>query len=549
MPRTTLSIGIIRWLPSLPMDRRQAVHDIITGQSRITLTFFMMAALSTIIAAYGLLSNSTAVVIGAMLLAPLMAPIFGIALGLSIGDIQLFRGALITESIGIVIVITVSYSIGSLPWLPEFGTEIMARTQPTLFDLAIALASGLAGAYAILIERMNSSITGVAIATALVPPLATCGLCLANGHYEWALQSFVLFVANFLSIQLAGAIVFTIYGLQALHPEAAHSVPQLARRFGLSIMLLFGVALFMWQTLYHIVVDDRLNYALHQKLSLELGSTTGAMLDKVSYERRDEILQVMAVVLTPQEFDAESIEHLEGRLRSEVDPTIHLIVRSLISKDSDRQGQVFIPDAVLARQAEVSQATYLLTQVSKELRLQLANIPGARLVDLRREYSGTVDTFVAVVNTPTTVEPAQVRRLQDSLHLKVAPTAHLVVRSILTQDADAQQYLYQPKGDILTSEPNDIRIRQRLEQAAQNQFDIHMPGASLSELRYVNNNGVLNVLAIVRSPATFTSTQVKQIQGAFRKYIDSTTKLVLRSIVGADTGAEGYIMSLDESIF
>lgn len=538
------------WLISgLSLQQKQAARDFINGQSRVTNTFVMMAALSAIIAAYGLLANSTAVVIGAMLLAPLMGPIFGIALGLSLGDIRLFRNALFTECIGVVIVIAMGYGIGLLPWRLEYGSEVFSRTQPTLYDLAIALASGLAGAYSLLDEKVSSSITGVAIATALVPPLASCGLCLATGRYDWALGAFVLFIANFLAIQLAGAIVFTGYGLQVLRPEIKHSMLHLARRFGLSIVLLLGVAIFMWQTLQRLVVNDRLTRELHQVLSHELSTTTGAMLNEVTFTRRNGVLQVMAVVLTPQEFDAENVALLEGDLRKTVDPTTHLIVRSLISKDMDPQGQVFLADTDRAHQAEIAKETSLLTQVSKGLQQQFAAIPGARLIDLRRETGENANVFSAVVRTPTPIDPAQIEVLQTTLRATVIPDLRLIIRSVITTDADALQYLYQPKNAIAAPSPEEVVMRQRLEQALRNQLRNRVPGSVLQELRFAMQNKRLKIFALVRAPVTITAAQVQLMQGAFRRYIDPTTTLIVRSTVGADTGAEGYITSFDESQF
>lgn len=533
----------------LTFEQKETAQRLIKGQSRITRTFLVMTALSTIIAAYGLLTNSTAVVIGAMLLAPLMGPIFGIALGLSIGDLRLFRQAFVAECLGVLLVVLIGYAIGTLPWRLEFGSEIVARTQPTLFDLIIALASGLAGAYAMLDEKVSASITGVAIATALVPPLTTCGLCLANGRYEWALGAFILFVANFLAIQLAGAIVFTLFGLQALRPETMHSLAHLLRRFGISIVLLLGVTLFMWQTLHRLVVNDRLIQQLNQVISRELNVTTGAMLNKVTFEHRDGVLEVMAVILTPQEFASESVALLEGTLRKEVDSTTHLIVRSLISKDADRQGQVFLPETVLARQQEVAQERTLLSQVSQELQRQFVEIPTARLTDLRRERGEDGDSYTAVVRTPVPIEPKQIARVQDSLRVKISPKLRLIIRSVLTRDADAQQYLYQPNNTATVLSKTEIRQRQWLEGALRNQLRVQVPEAELQEFRYAYRDGWLKMFAIVRSPETVSSTQVRTIQGMLRWYVDPTALLVIRSIVGADAGAEGYIRSLDEGQF
>lgn len=167
-----------------------------------------MVCLSTIIAAYGLLSNSTAVVIGAMLVAPLMGPIFGIALGLSIGDNRLLREATSSELLGVLLSVGLAALIGIATLQPDLGPEIIARTRPTIYDVLIALASGLAGAYAIADERISPALPGVAIATALVPPLATCGICLSAGFWDGARGAMLLFLVNLLAIEFAAGIIF-----------------------------------------------------------------------------------------------------------------------------------------------------------------------------------------------------------------------------------------------------------------------------------------------------------------------------------------------------
>jgi hypothetical protein len=202
---------------------------------------------------------------------------------------------------------------------------------------------------------------------------------------------------------------------------------------------------------------------------------------------------------------------------------------------------------VLAHQAEVAKETSLLTQVSNELQRQFAAISGARLIDLRREPDEHADVFTAVVRTPTPIEPTQIAQVQAALRANVTPGLRLIVRSVLTRDADAQQYLYQPKSTATAPNPTEMRRRQWLEHAVRNQLRLQVPGAVLQEFRYRFLGGRLKMFAIVRSPDTVSSAQVRKMQGILRWYIDPTTELVIRSMVGADAGADGYITSLDES--
>ena len=113
-------------------ERRREVYASITSMSTPARSFYAMVAISTIIAAYGLIENSTAVVIGAMLVAPLMGPIFGIALAITAGDGVLLREAALSEVMGVVLAVALAALIGLVSFQLGFNSEILSRTQPTI---------------------------------------------------------------------------------------------------------------------------------------------------------------------------------------------------------------------------------------------------------------------------------------------------------------------------------------------------------------------------------------------------------------------------------
>lgn len=177
--------------------------------------FWVLLVLASAIATFGLVGDSVAAVIGAMIVAPLMLPIMGLAFCISIGDRRGIIGSLIVATSGIAIAIAVGYVL-SLPFSPvldiEGDTQIMARTAPRLVDLAAALATGLAGAFAIGRKDVSDTLPGVAIAISLVPPLANAGILFAHGRPELAQGSMLLFFTNYLAILLTGAFMFGIMG-------------------------------------------------------------------------------------------------------------------------------------------------------------------------------------------------------------------------------------------------------------------------------------------------------------------------------------------------
>ena len=158
-------------------DTHMEVRAQIDGGAALDAPYVIMNVLATIVACYGLLENSAAVVIGAMLIAMLLGPISGIALALVAGDMTLLRKALLAELCGVLIVLATSFVLGKIHRDLPLGSQALSRTSPNILDLIIALAGGTAGAYATITPKMRASLVGIAIATALVPPLSSSGPC------------------------------------------------------------------------------------------------------------------------------------------------------------------------------------------------------------------------------------------------------------------------------------------------------------------------------------------------------------------------------------
>lgn len=173
--------------------------------------YAFMTVMSCGIAMLGLLQNSAAVIIGAMLISPLMGPIIELGMGLATFDLRSIRDALKTLLVGVLLSLLVAAGIVHFSPLQDATPEILARTEPTFFDLLIAIFSGLAGAYAT-VTRKGEMIVGVAIATALMPPLAVAGYGIAVLNWNIAGGAAFLFMTNLLAIGLSVTIVARWYG-------------------------------------------------------------------------------------------------------------------------------------------------------------------------------------------------------------------------------------------------------------------------------------------------------------------------------------------------
>lgn len=172
-----------------------------------------------LIACVGLNMNSTAVIIGAMLISPLMGPILGIGYGLATYEFNLFRRALVNFGFAVVSSLLASTLYFMISPISEAHSELLARTQPNIYDVIIALVGGLAGVIAISSKQKGNVIPGVAIATALMPPLCTAGYGLATGAWNYFFGAFYLFAIN--TVFIATATLITVRLLK--YPKWAYA--------------------------------------------------------------------------------------------------------------------------------------------------------------------------------------------------------------------------------------------------------------------------------------------------------------------------------------
>lgn len=180
--------------------------------------FFVLLILATIIATAGILSDSTATVIGAMIVAPLMTPIMATAAALIMGNMSRAVNRLLLVALGVLVVVLLSWVMGTFySGVVSFAenSQITGRISPRLIDLVAALASGAAGAFCLSRDDIADSLPGVAIAISLVPPLCVVGVSLSAGEWDAAFGALLLFITNFLAILLAGGGVLAILGLNA----------------------------------------------------------------------------------------------------------------------------------------------------------------------------------------------------------------------------------------------------------------------------------------------------------------------------------------------
>jgi len=201
--------------------------------------YVVLLFLSTVIAGSGVIGDSVATVIGAMIIAPLMRPIMATAAGLVMGDMRRAASSFLIVLASVTGVIGLTWLLTELTMVTvisiESSSQFSSRTSPRLVDLYVALASGAAGAFAMSRKDVADSLPGVAIAISLVPPLCVVGIALAVGEWIAAGGAFLLFLTNFLSILLAGGGVLALLGLRAV---AVKGLMPNARRIAFLVLTL-----------------------------------------------------------------------------------------------------------------------------------------------------------------------------------------------------------------------------------------------------------------------------------------------------------------------
>ena len=409
--------------------------------------FFVLLIASSMIASFGLVANSAAVIIGAMLVSPLMTPIFGVALGMLRGNPLLLWRSLATELVGVSLAVGAAYLVG-LPQLSfgEATPEMLARTQPNLLDLLVAIFAGFAGTYALLDERVSPALPGVAIATAIVPPLATCGLCLALGAWSGAAGSMLLFLANFVSILVVALLTFWMGGLAR---SRRRTMRRVISHLGPTLAAFVVLAVVLTNSLMSIVRDHTLKREIHTTVSQKLAETHGADLVSVMHHQNPGGVQVLATVRSQRTVSPVWVTAIQSELQEALGQSVDLVVRTIRSRDVCALGsslQAVPPDMngnlLIATSDKDTARETLASQVIREF---FEQEPGFELT--RTEYGtipgnqGLVVAYVDAIRRLGRDEIGMVEALlQDRLR---DPRLHFLVR---VNTASLQQR----RGQVLT---------------------------------------------------------------------------------------------------
>ena len=305
-----------RTLPIYPRattEEFQELFKVLRENSKISSVYVVMMILSTLIATFGLFGDSSPVIIGAMILAPIISPIVSFAMGMVRYDKNMLNQGLITILIGTGVCLLFSAGVSLIIPIKIITSEIDARLSPTLLDMGIAVASGIAAAYAHAKEGIAKSLAGVAIAVALVPPLAVAGIGI--GWWDWAVFSgaFLLYLTNLAGIIMFAGITFLFLGF----------APFRRARIGLIYtLILIGMVMVPLSLSFNRIKKEA-------NITRELeGSTINELVIRNVSVRFEEPLRVSLTLVGPDNLNGDEIRGIKKEIEESIGEPINLEVIS-----------------------------------------------------------------------------------------------------------------------------------------------------------------------------------------------------------------------------
>lgn len=313
-----------RWIPSLSEEEKVAAYMRLRRESRPDPDYYVLLILAAVIAAFGMVLDSPAVVIGAMLVAPLMSPVLASGLGVVQGDARLIGLSLgslvrgVAWAVGVATVVVVMS-----PGVTLTG-EVEARAEPGLLDLLVALGAGAAGAYAFARPRLSAALPGVAVAAALVPPLAALPVAVALGEWTTFWGALLLFASNTVAISAAAAVVFLWLGFKP-NPDRVGRLTVFGRGAMGMLLLLAAMVVIMGaltaRSLSELDTDRRVELALEGAID---GLAAGVTLDGFATRARGDALEITAEVWATQPLQPEDAEAVRRSLEAELERRVTL---------------------------------------------------------------------------------------------------------------------------------------------------------------------------------------------------------------------------------
>ena len=547
-PQSRLSSWPETWVRALfnlgsvsPERRATVLRDIEIG-SQPTATYYVLLGISELIAGFALIIGSDATLIGANVVAPLMTPIIGVSLGLMRGDLRLLRTALVAEFGGALFGVVLTYLLGLVPFAMDPTPSLLAQTHPTLIDLLVAALAGFAGVLAMIDERVSPALPGVAIATALNPPIAAIGLCLAYGAYQGAWGAFVLFFANVLAILAVAAVLFIIAGF--VTRVEIGSVRGLVKRFAAAAIGLVLVGALLTKYLVVSIDNIRTRRAIIAVLDQELSYEPSTALFGVDFSRTKDGVDVLSEVRTPRVIEPARVKQIQDALSTGLAEPVHLFVRCSLTKDVTATGSTTLrPYLNLDGQVTTAPASpemRLLQQAEQVAREQVAVRPDLNLKDVELVNLPTGPVIVVSLEGSRAPVPERIARFEALLRERLNdPRLRVVVRAADTVDMTSKGRVLFGEAHFGAVSPEEAQQRRAVEEAIRADLQ-DLPNTFVTAVDAVRRGPAWAVRVDVVAPRVIAPGDVQGVEDRVAKAIGEPIDLSVRAQTDLLVTGAGY---------
>jgi len=538
----TAWIDAIRGLGSVSPERRERILEDIRVGSRPTPTYYVLLGISELIAGFALIIDSDATLIGANVVAPLMTPIIGVSLGLMVGDFRLLRRALAAEFGGALFGVLLCVLLGLMPFVGEPSAALLAQTRPTLIDLLVAALAGFAGVLALMDERVSPVLPGVAIATALNPPIAALGLCLASGAYAGAWGAFLLFFANVLAILAVAAGLFLIAGF--VRRAEIGSVGTLARRLAPAALGLLLVAGLLTNYLIGLVQNLRTQQAIQSVLDDALSHEPNTALVNVDFSRTPDGIDVLSTITTPQVVEPQLVQEIQDTLARRLGEDVRLYVRCSVTQDVSATGSTSVRPYLSLNgrvtEAKLSPAMRLLQQAEQVAREVSASRPDIRLQNIELVDLAAGPVFVISIESTRTPDSDDVARFENRLRERLGePRLYVAVRKTATTDVTAKGRILLGSAHFGKKDAAGVARQEQVEQAVRDGIQA-VPDRFAAAVDAVEQDGGWRVRAEVLGPKLPTPAEVRVVEERASAAVGAPVRLSVWARAEAQVDAERY---------
>ncbi len=382
------------------------------------------------VASLGLNVNSTAVIIGAMLISPLMGPIMGMGLGMGISDVALLRKSIYNFLIATGVALTTSTIFFLLSPLNDAHSEILARTSPTIYDVLIALFGGFAGIIAVSSKQKGNVIPGVAIATALMPPLCTAGYGLATFQFGFFFGAFYLFIINTVFIALATLLIVRFLHFPYKHLQNKKAEKMAQRIVWIVVLLTLLPSLYFG---YDMVQQNRFTKNANSFIAYEAHFTNDYLLNK----KIDAKSRKITLVFGGKEIMPEEIELLKNQLKKYNLQSASLEIKqgfAYLSESNNKIENEQISQLTMtleAKQTEERRLQFKLDSITNQEKLSKqiydelkAQYPALRNAILQPSYIlsdslGSKQTFLVLLSLPAKISVQEKIKIENWLKVRL----------------------------------------------------------------------------------------------------------------------------------